>query len=210
MQGLGNLMISFDFKGLLAFQTVIYVFITFCGDFFSTLGTVLGVAGKANMLDENGNMPDIQKPFLVDAIGTCVGACTGNTTITTFVESSSGVEAGGRTGLTSVVVAILFGIMVFFSPLVLMIPDAATGPALIFVGFLMVSGIQNIDFSDFTDAFGPFVMIMFVIFAGGIASGIAAGILAHIFIKLATGKYKELSPVMYVLAIPLVMYFIFN
>lgn len=210
MAGLGNLMLSFDFKGLLAFQTVIYVFITFCGDFFSTLGTVLGVAGKANMLDENGNMPDIQKPFLVDAIGTCVGACTGNTTITTFVESSSGVEAGGRTGLTSVVVAILFGIMVFFSPLVLMIPDAATGPALIFVGFLMVSGIQNIDFSDFTDAFGPFVMIMFVIFAGGIASGIAAGILAHIFIKLATGKYKELSPVMYVLAIPLVMYFIFN
>ena len=188
MAGLGNLMLSFDFKGLLAFQTVIYVFITFCGDFFSTLGTVLGVAGKANMLDENGNMPDIQKPFLVDAIGTCVGACTGNTTITTFV----------------------FGIMVFFSPLVLMIPDAATGPALIFVGFLMVSGIQNIDFSDFTDAFGPFVMIMFVIFAGGIASGIAAGILAHIFIKLATGKYKELSPVMYVLAIPLVMYFIFN
>lgn len=210
MAGLGNLMLSFDFKGLLAFQTVIYVFITFCGDFFSTLGTVLGVAGKANMLDQNGNMPDIQKPFLVDAIGTCVGACTGNTTITTFVESSSGVEAGGRTGLTSVVVAILFGIMVFFSPLVLMIPDAATGPALIFVGFLMVSGIQNIDFSDFTDAFGPFVMIMFVIFAGGIASGIAAGILAHIFIKLATGKYKELSPVMYVLAIPLVMYFIFN
>ncbi len=145
------------------------------------------------MLDENGNMPDIQKPFLVDAIGTCVGACTGNTTITTFVESTSGVEAGGRTGLTSVVVAILFALMVFFSPLVLMIPDAATGPALIFVGFLMVSGIQNIDFSDFTDAFGPFVMIMFVIFAGGIAAGIAAGILAHIFIKLATGKYKELS-----------------
>lgn len=207
---LGNLMFAFDFKSLLAFQTIIYIFITFCGDFFSTLGTVLGVAGKANMLDENGNMPEIQKPFLVDAIGTCVGACTGNTTITTFVESSSGVEAGGRTGLTSVVVAILFGIMVFFSPLVLMIPDAATGPALIFVGFLMVSGIQNIDFSDFTDAFGPFVMIMFVIFAGGIASGIAAGILAHIIIKLAAGKYRELSPVMYVLAIPLIMYFIFK
>ena len=96
-------------------------------------------------------MPGIQKPFLVDAIGTCVGACTGNTTIPTFVESTSGVEAGGSTGLTSIVVAVLFAVMVFFSPLIMMIPDAATGPALIFVGFLMVSGIRNIDFSDFTE-----------------------------------------------------------
>mgnify|MGYP000532589166 CR=1 FL=1 len=108
-------MFCFDFKGLLSFQAIIYVFIAFCGDFFSTLGTVLGVAGKAGMLDEDGNMPGIQKPFLVDAIGTCVGACTGNTTITTFVESTSGVEAGGRTGLTSIVVAVLFAVMVFFS-----------------------------------------------------------------------------------------------
>ena len=136
-------------------------------------------------------MPGIQKPFLVDAIGTCVGACTGNTTITTFVESTSGVEAGGRTGLTSIVVAVLFAVMVFFSPLILMIPDAATGPALSFVGFLMVSGIRNIDFSDFTEAFGPFVMIMFVIFCGSIAAGIAAGILAYIIIKTATGKFRS-------------------
>ena len=133
-----------------------------------------------------------------------------HTTITTFVESTSGVEAGGRTGLTSIVVAVLFAVMVFFSPLILMIPDAATGPALIFVGFLMVSGIRNIDFSDFTEAFGPFVMIMFVIFCGSIAAGIAAGILAYIIIKTATGKFKELHPVMYVLAVPLVMYFVFK
>lgn len=206
----GNIVFCFDFKGLLSFQAIIYVFIAFCGDFFSTLGTVLGVAGKAGMLDEDGNMPGIQKPFLVDAIGTCVGACTGNTTITTFVESTSGVEAGGRTGLTSIVVAVLFAVMVFFSPLILMIPDAATGPALIFVGFLMVSGIRNIDFSDFTEAFGPFVMIMFVIFCGSIAAGIAAGILAYIIIKTATGKFKELHPVMYMLAVPLVMYFVFK
>ena len=107
-------------------------------------------------------------------------------------------------------VAVLFAVMVFFSPLILMIPDAATGPALIFVGFLMVSGIRNIDFSDFTEAFGPFVMIMFVIFCGSIAAGIAAGILAYIIIKTATGKFKELHPVMYVLAVPLVMYFVFK
>lgn len=207
--GLSNIMFEFDFISLLTFQTIVYVFIAFCGDFFSTLGTVLGVGGKAGMLDENGNMPEIQKPFLVDAIGTCVGAFTGNTTITTFVESTAGVEAGGRSGLTSVVVSVLFGIMVLFSPLVLMIPNAATGPALIFVGLLMINGIQSIDFSDFTELFGTFIMIVFVIFTGGIASGIAAGILAHIVIKLATGKWKELHPVMYVLAIPLVMYFIF-
>lgn len=210
LSSLGNILFAFDFKSLLAFQTIIYIFIAFCGDFFSTLGTVLGVAGKAGMLDEDGNMPEIQKPFLVDAVGTCVGACTGNTTITTFVESTSGVEAGGRTGLTSVVAAVLFGIMVLFSPLILMIPDAATGPALIFVGFLMISGIQNIDFSDFTESFGPFVMIMFVIFAGGIASGIAAGVLAYIIVKVVTGKFRDLHPVMYILTIPLIMYFVFK
>ena len=208
-RGLSNIMFEFDFKALLSFQTIVYVFIAFCGDFFSTLGTVLGVAKKANMLDKDGNMPDIQKPFLVDAIGTCVGAFTGNTTITTFVESTAGVEAGGRSGLSSIVTGVLFGIMVFFSPLVLMIPNAATGPALIFVGLLMINGIQDIDFDDFTELFGAFIMIVFVIFTGGVANGIAAGLLAHIVIKLASGKWRELHPVMYVLAIPLVMYFIF-
>lgn len=207
---LSNIIFHFDFKSLLSFQAVIYIFIAFCGDFFSTLGTVLGVGAKAGMLDENGNMPGIQKPFLVDAIGTCVGACTGNTTITTYVESSAGVEAGGRTGFTSITTAILFLCMIFLSPVVLMIPDAATGPALIFVGFLMITGFKNIDFEDFTESFGPFVMIMFVIFTGGIASGIAAGILAYVFIKTVTGKFKDVHPVMYVLAIPLVMYFIFK
>lgn len=177
--GLGNLMFAFDFKEVLSFSAIPLIFVSFCGDFFSTLGTVLGVGAKAGMLDENGNLPNIQKPFLVDAIGTCVGACTGNTVVTTFVESSAGVEAGGRTGFASVITAIIFALMVFLSPLVLMIPNAATGPALIFVGFLMIQGIQNIDFSDFTEAFGPFVMIMFTIFTGSIAGGISAGIIAH-------------------------------
>ena len=162
----------------------------------------------AMLLDENGNLPDIQKPFLVDAIGTCVGACTGNTVVTTFVESSAGVEAGGRTGFASVITAVIFGLMVFLSPLVLMIPNAATGPALIFVGFLMIQGIQNIDFSDFTEAFGPFVMIMFTIFTGSIAGGISAGIIAHGAIKLLTGRWKDVHPFLYVLCIPLILYFL--
>ncbi len=126
---LSNVMLQFDWKSVLTFSAVPLIFTAFCGDFFSTLGTVLGVGAKAGMLDKNGDLPDIQKPFLVDAIGTCVGACTGNTVITTFVESSAGVEAGGKTGFSSVVTAIMFLIMIFLSPLVLIIPNAATGPA---------------------------------------------------------------------------------
>ena len=207
--GLGNVVFNLDFKSVISFSSVILIFTAFCGDFFSTLGTLLGVGAKAGMLDENGNLPEIEKPFLVDAIGTCVGALTGNTVITTFVESSSGVEAGGRTGFTSVVTALLFLVMVFFSPLVLMIPNAATGPALIFVGFLMIAGFKDIEFDDFTESFGPFVMIMFTIFTASIASGIASGILAYVLIKTATGKFKDVHPIMYIMAIPLICYFIF-
>ena len=205
-----NICFNFDFKNILTGGSIVLIFVAFFGDFFSTLGTVLGVAGKAKMLDEKGNLPGIEKPFLVDAIGTVVGACTGNTTITTFVESSSGVEAGGRTGLTAIVTGLLFLVATFFSPLFVIIPDAATAPALIFVGFLMISGIAEVDFSDFSEAFGPFVMIVFTAFCGSIAAGIAAGILAHVFIKLLTGKFREIHPGMYVLCIPLVMYFIYG
>jgi len=207
---IGNIVFNFDAAGLLAPSTLTLMFIVFVGDFFSTLGTVLGVAGKANMLDENGNLPGIEKPFLVDAIGTCVGSMTGCTTIPTYVESTAGVEAGGRTGLTAVTTAVMFLISVFASPLFLMIPNAATGPALIFVGFLMISGINQVDFNDFTEAFGPFVMIMFCAFVGSIAGGIAAGILAYVFIKVATGRAKEVPVGMYILAVPLVLYFIYG
>ena len=205
-----NICFNFDFANLLSGSALVLIFVAFFGDFFSTLGTVLGVAGKAKMLDENGNLPGIERPFLVDAIGTVVGACTGNTTITTFVESSAGVEAGGRTGLTAIVAGVLFLLSTFFSPLFVIIPDAATAPALIFVGFLMISGITEVDFSDFSEAFGPFVMLVFTTFCGSIAAGIAAGILAHVFIKLLTGKFREIHPGMYLLCIPLVLYFIYG
>ena len=205
-----NICFNFDFANLLSGSALVLIFVAFFGDFFSTLGTVLGVAGKAKMLDENGNLPGIEKPFLVDAVGTVVGACTGNTTITTFVESSAGVEAGGRTGLTAIVTGLLFLAATFFSPLFVIIPDAATAPALIFVGFLMISGITEVDFSDFSEAFGPFVMIVFTTFCGSIAAGIAAGILAHVFIKLLTGKFRDIHPGMYLLCIPLVLYFIYG
>lgn len=205
-----NVVGKLDFSTIWTAQGFVLMFIAFFGDFFSTLGTVLGVAGKAGMLDEDGNLPGIEKPFLVDAIGTCAGAAMGCTTVTTYVESSAGVEAGGRTGFTALVTGVLFFVMMFFAPLVLMIPDAATGPALIFVGFLMIQGFKDIDFNDFTEAFGPFVMIMFGAFMGSIAAGIAAGILAFIFIKVLTGKFKDVHPGMYVLAIPLLLYFVYS
>lgn len=209
MNGIQNLLFSFDFNPLVTASCIPLVFIVFCGDFFSTLGTVLGCGAKAGMLDENGNFQNIEKPFLVDAIGTVVGACTGNTTITTYIESGAGVQAGGRTGLTAIVVAVCFLLSMFISPLVLIIPNAATGPALIFVGFLMIGGIKQIDFDQFDEAFGPFVMIMFTAFAGTIAGGISAGIIAHVLIKVACGKAKEVNLMLYILLIPLILYFIY-
>ncbi len=205
-----NIMFQFDFMSILNWSAIPLIFVVFCGDFFSTLGTILGVAGRVNMLDENGNLPEIQKPFLVDAIGTTVGAACGCTTITTFVESASGVEAGGRTGLTSTIVGILFTISAFFAPLFVSIPNAATGPALIYIGFLMISSMKNLDFDDFTEFFGPFVMIMFCAFAGGISTGISMGILAHVFIKIVTFRFKDIHIGMYILAVPLVLYFVSN
>lgn len=204
-----NVVGNLNFTSIWTAEGIILMFVAFFGDFFSTLGTVLGVAGKAKMLDENGNLPGIQKPFLVDAIGTCAGALFGCTTVTTYVESTSGVEAGGRTGMTAVIAGLMFIVMMFFAPLVLMIPDCATGPALVFVGFLMISGFKDIDFDDFTESFGPFVMIMFGTFMANIAAGIASGILAYVFIKVVTGKFKDVHPGMYILAIPLLMYFIY-
>ncbi len=203
-----NVVFNLDFSQILTSQGLILMFVAFFGDFFSTLGTVLGVGAKAGMLDENGDLPNIDKPFMVDAIGTCVGSVSGCTTVTTFVESSAGVEVGGKTGFTSVVVSLLFILSAFFAPLFVIIPDAATGPALIFVGFLMIQGFKDIDFSDFSNAFGPFVMIMFTIFTGSIASGLSAGILADIIIKVFTGRAKEVHIGMYLLAIPLILYFV--
>ena len=205
---LGNVMFNLDFKGVFTASGLILVFVCFFGDFFSTLGTVLAVANRANMLDENGNLPGIERPFLVDAIGTCLGALTGNTTITTFVESTSGVEAGGRTGLTALVTGIMFLLTIFLAPLFVAIPYAATGPALIYVGFLMLKGFTEIDFTDFDDAIGPCVMMMFTAFTGNITNGLGAGIIVHVLVKLVRGKAKEIHPIMYLLCALMVLYFI--
>ena len=205
---LGNVMFNLDFKGVFTASGLILVFVCFFGDFFSTLGTVLAVANRANILDENGNLPGIERPFLVDAIGTCIGALTGNTTITTFVESTSGVEAGGRTGLTALVAGIMFLLTIFLAPLFVAIPYAATGPALIYVGFLMLKGFTEIDFTDYDESIGPCVMMMFTAFTGNITNGLGAGIIVHVLVKLVRGKAKEIHPIMYLLCALMVLYFI--
>lgn len=203
-----GLVFNFDFSVLLNPANYVLIFIAFFSDFFSTLGTVLGVAAKADMLDEDGNLPGIEKPFLVDAVGTVIGSFTGNTTVTTYVESTAGVEAGGRTGLTALTTAICFVLALFLAPIFMIIPNAATGPALIFVGILMISGLANIDFTKFDEFFGPIIMLLFGIFHASIAGGISAGIIAHVLIKVLTGKWREIHPAMYVLCVPLVLYFV--
>lgn len=210
MGEIGNVVFAYDFKAILANipSALVMIFVLFVGDFFATFSALTAVSVQTGWMDEDGNLPHIEKPFLVDAIGTTVGSMTGNTTITTFIESTIGVEAGGRTGVTALVTGVLFLLCIFLSPLFLMIPTCVTGVALIFVGFSMMSSFTAIDFSDFKNAFGPLVLIIFTTFTGDIAAGISLGILADVFIKVCTGKFKEVHPVMYILCIPLILYFI--
>ena len=210
MADVGNLFCAYDFKAILANipSALVMIFVLFTGDFFATFSALTAVSVQTGWMDEEGNLPNIEKPFLVDAIGTTMGSLTGNTTITTFIESTIGVEAGGRTGVAALVTGVLFLLCIFLSPLFLMIPTCVTGIALVFVGFSMMSSFTAIDFSDFKNAFGPLVLIIFTTFTGDIAAGICLGILADVFIKVCTGKAKTVHPVMYVLCIPLILYFI--
>ncbi|WP_287619483.1 NCS2 family permease [Clostridium sp.] len=197
-----------DIMGALKWSFFPLIFTFFVGDFFSTLGTLIGVSAKADLLDEEGNLPNIEKPFLVDSIATIVGALFGSTVVTTYIESASGVEEGGRTGLTAVSTAVCFALAIFITPIVGMIPNQATAPALIIIGLMMLSGLKDIDFSDFTESFPAFATIAFTIFTNSISNGISMGIIAYMFTKVMAGKYKELNWGIYILSIPLILYFL--
>ena len=202
---------KFDFafigSHLLDFIVVVFAFLFV--DIFDTLGTVIGCASKANMLDEEGKLPEIKGTLLADAIGTTIGACLGTSTITTFVESSSGISEGGRTGLTAITTGCLFLAALFLSPLFLTIPSFATAPALIVVGFLMMQQVSKIDWSDLIDAIPCFVCIAMMGFAYSISEGISFGIISYVLLHILTGKTKDVSPLMYVLCILFVLkYFI--
>lgn len=198
---------SFISHNFLNFVVVCFAFLFV--DIFDTLGTVIGCASKANMLDKDGKLPGIKGVLLADAIGTTVGAMLGTSTITTFVESSSGIAEGGRTGLTSVVTGALFLVALFLTPLFLTIPAFATAPALIIVGFLMMQQVSHIAWNDMTKAIPCFACITMMGFAYSISDGIAFGFITYTILHVLTGKAKELSWLMYVLSILFVLkYFI--
>ena len=196
-------LMQMDFSGILSLDFFVVMFAFLFVDLFDTLGTLIGVASKADMLDKDGKLPRIRGALLSDAIGTSVGAMLGTSTTTTFVESASGVAEGGRTGLTAVVAAILFGLSLFLSPIFLAIPSFATAPALVVVGFLMLTSITKINFDDFTEAIPAYVAIIAMPFMYSISEGVAMGVISYVVINVVTGKMKEkkISPLMYVLAV---------
>lgn len=204
---IGSQFMRIDFMGALNFAYIPFLIALFVPDFFSTFGTVLGVGAKAGYLDENGNLPGIDRCFKVDAIATSFGALFGMPSMTTYLESSAGVEAGGKTGLTVVFTSIFFALALFFAPVALIIPSAATAPVLIYIGINMLGAMKNINYTDITEYIPAFVCVTFTIFANNIANGICTALPVYLIMKIASGKIKEISPVMYVLVAVCLLYF---
>ncbi|MBQ2802058.1 MAG: NCS2 family permease [Lachnospiraceae bacterium] len=198
-----------DFTGVSIFNFIAVLFAFLFVDLFDTLGTLIGVATKADMLDENGKLPRVKKALVADAVATSAGAVLGTSTTTTFVESSAGVAAGARTGLASVVTGVLFLLSIFFSPIFCAIPGFATAPALIFVGFLMISAIVDVDFQDLSEAIPAYLCLLFMPLMYSISEGIAIGVISYVIINLTCGKAKKITPLMYILAILFVCKYIF-
>ncbi len=198
-----------DFSNVSIVNFIVVLLAFLFVDMFDTLGTLIGVADKADMLDKEGKLPRIKQALLADAVATSAGAVLGTSTTTTFVESSSGVAAGGRTGLSSVVTGFLFLLAIFFSPIFCAIPGFATAPALIFVGFLMVSAIVGVDFEDLSEAVPAYLCMLAMPLMYSISVGIAIGVISYVIINLASGKAKKITPLMYVLAVLFVCKYIF-
>lgn len=200
-----------DFSGIFTLNFAVVIFAFLFVDMFDTIGTLIGVSSKAGMLDKEGKLPRIKGALLADAVATMAGAVLGTTTTTTFVESASGVSEGGRTGLTAVTTAILFGLALFLSPIFLAIPSFATAPALVVVGFYMLTNVANIDFKDIAEALPCYICIGAMPFFYSISEGISMGVISYVALNLLTGKYKEkkISILMYVLAVLFVLKYIF-
>ena len=198
---------KFDFSIIaehpLDFFSVLFAFLFV--DIFDTLGTLIGCASKADMLDEDGKLPEIKGALLADSIGTMVGACLGTSTITTFVESSSGIAEGGRSGLTAVVSGLFFLLALFFSPIFLAIPSFATAPALVIVGFLMIQQVVQVEWDDLLEAIPAYIAIFAMPFLYSISEGISLGIISYVLLHVLSGKGKSVTPLMYVLAILFVL-----
>ena len=199
-----NTFFKFNFSILaeIGWVTVITIIITFAIiDMFDTIGTLIGTASRANMVDEEGNMPNMKEALLSDAIGTTIGAATGTSTVTTFIESASGVEAGGRTGLTALTTGVMFLLCMFISPLAAIIPADATSSALIYVGILMLSGLKKVDFDDITQTVPVTIMLLSMPISGSIGHGIGLGLITYTVMKVFTGKAKDVSILCYIISI---------
>lgn len=200
-----------EFEGVFSLNFLVVIFAFLFVDMFDTIGTLIGVSSKANMLDENGRLPRIKGALLADAVATTAGAVLGTSTTTTFVESASGVTEGGRTGLTAFTTAVLFGLALFLSPIFLAIPSFATAPALVVVGFYMLTNVVNIDFNDLSEAIPCYICIGAMPFFYSISEGISMGVISYVALNLLSGKVKEkkLSILMYVLSVLFILKYIF-
>ena len=196
-----------DIWGALRPEYLPYLFAFFAAEFFSTMGTTLAVGAEANLLDQNGNMPQINGPFVVDSVAATIGPLIGVPSATALIESAAGVEAGGRTGLSSIFAAGFALMMLVISPLILMIPREATAPALILVGLSMFSNLRKIDLQRFTESFPALIAVLITLYANNFGTGIAAGILTYVFTQVLAGRARQVSPTLYLLTIPLLYFF---
>ena len=200
---------QFEWGSILSWDMLAVVFTFLFIDMFDTMGTVIGVSQKAGMVDEKGNVDGIDKMFMADSIATVCGACLGTSTTTTYVESASGVGAGGRTGLTAFSAAACFALALFFSPLFLAIPGAATAPALVIVGVMMMGPVVKIDWDDFSESIPAFITVLMMPVAYSISDGILLGVISYVLLNACAGKFKKISPTMWVLAVLFICKYIF-
>ncbi|NLR80287.1 NCS2 family permease [Chitinophaga eiseniae] len=197
-----------QFDKIFSLDMVMILFTLLMVNLFDTVGTLIGLCNKAGLLDEQGRLPRAKQALMADAIGTTAAGLLGTSVVTAYVESASGIAAGGKTGLTSFTVAIMFLLSLFFAPVFAMIPQAATAPALIIVGMLMMGAVTKIDFNDVTEAIPAFLAIVMMPYSYSIAEGIVFGMLSYVLLKVLTGQYKSISPVMYVLAVLFIITFL--
>ncbi len=198
---------KFDFSQVFTIDMLIVLFTFLFVDMFDTVGTLVGVSSKSGMLDEQGRVPRVKQALFADSIGTFVGAILGTSTVTTYVESAAGVAEGGKTGMTALTVAIMFALSLFFAPVFMVIPAAATAPALIIVGLMMITPITKVDLDDFTESIPAFFTIIMMPLTYSIAEGIVFGMLSYVLLKLLTGRLKEIKPIMYVIAVLFIIKF---
>ena len=207
-ESIGPIFCKFEFDKIFSVDMLVVVFTFFFIDMFDTVGTLVGVCTRAKMIDEKGNIPRVKQAFMADSIATTFGAILGTSTTTTYVESAAGVAQGGRSGLTALVVGGCFVIALFFSPLFLSIPAAATAPALIIVGLLMMEQAKNIPFDDFSESIPAFVCMIMMPLTYSISNGILIGMITYVLMNMICGKFKKLSPAIYILAVLFILKYI--